>query len=397
MRGFLAFGGCVDPGCFRHRSANKSGEIAADSGMIVTTTGRWPLTAMGGRRAVGASAIGLLLTVASALAAPAQQQEPTFISIGGGAVDSAAFRWSSALAQILSRPPGLPKCESGSPCGVPGVIAGAQTYDHPGALLGALTEGRVATGILSALEIFQARCDPPKGGQPAPIWILKALYRQPVRIVAISAKPIRSPKDLAGMTIALGERGTDSEIVGDALLEAYGPFRRHRPKIVRRAPAQAAAALKDGTVQAALFVGHAADAAIGALLASDRFALVPLPESPERQRLLRALPMFDPDTITADTDRSSPETPTLSQRAFWVAGPGLGPGFADKLVSDESDSRNAAHLAELVAPSVPVAAGDTFGRLPAPPAEGAERYAVTKHHPIDVISCPARAAAAASR
>src|SRR5581483_9433181 len=178
----------------------------------------------GGGYAAGAGALALLFGAWLAHAAP-PAQDPVFLSIGGGAVDSAAFRWSSALAQILSRPPGLPKCDAGSPCGIPGIIAGAQTYDRPAALLTAIAEGRVATGILSATQIYGSRCAPPKEHPAADIRVLKALYRRPLQLVVSANTAIKTAKDLAGTTIAVGERGSESDLIVTALLDAYGPFK----------------------------------------------------------------------------------------------------------------------------------------------------------------------------
>ena len=122
-----------------------------------------------------------MLAAASAPAAPPVQTVQ--LSIGGGSVDSAAYRWSSALAEVLSRPPGLPECDPGGPCGVPGVIAGAQTYDSTQDLLGALSENRLSTAVIPALSLYRQRCDTPKGRSAPAITALKVLYRQPLDLV----------------------------------------------------------------------------------------------------------------------------------------------------------------------------------------------------------------------
>ena len=341
------------------------------------------------RRATGAGALGLLL--GACLAHAAAPEEPRFISIGGGAVDSAAFRWSSALAQILSRPPGLPKCDATSPCGIPGIIAGAQTYDKPEALLTAIAEGRVATGILSATQIYEARCAPPKGKAAADIRVLKALYRRPVQLIVSAGSTIRTAKDLAGATIAIGDHGSDSDIVAAALLDAYGPY-KPKVKVERMPPDMIIQSIKAGTAKAAIFVGHAADLPIAELLAGGGFKLVALPDTPERRRMLRALPLFEPATVTAGAPSPASIT-TVSERAFWIAGPALGSLPAEELVASESSQRNAARLAELVDPVVPVADGEAFHHAPAPLADGVQHFAVAAHLPMDVVDCPVQVGA----
>ena len=336
-----------------------------------------------------AGALALVLGACPALGAPAE--EPVFLSIGGGAVDSAAFRWSSALAQILSRPPGLPKCDAASPCGIPGIVAAAQTYDRPDALLTAVAEGRIATGILPATEIYRARCDTAKGRAPADIRVLKALYRRPVQLVVAANSAIKTAKELAGITIAVGERGSESELVAQALLDAYGPY-KPKPKLERMSPEMVIEAVKNGTAKAAIIVGHAADLPIADLFTGGGFRLVALPDSPERRRLLRALPLFEPDAVTAGAP-SPASTATVSERAFWVAGPALGNVPAEALVAAESNQRNAAKLFELIEPVVPVAEGEAFHHLPAPPADGVQHFAVAAHLPLDVVDCPVQVGA----
>jgi TRAP transporter TAXI family solute receptor len=319
-------------------------------------------------------------------AAPPAPSEPTQVSIGGGVVDSAAFRWSSALAQILSRPPGLPACDPGTACGVPGVVADARTYDQSQALAKALADGQLTTGILPALSIFQARCAAPKV-TPA-LSVLKTLYRQHLQIVVRNDARIAAPKDLAGKTIAIGEHGSDSETATLALLDAYNVPRK-KVKLLRLAPAAAVAALASGTATATIFLSHVFDTPIGALMTRGGFALVPLPDSPERQKLLHALPVFEADALPAGTYLSSPATSTVAQSVLWVGGPGINPQLAQLLVADVSEPHNLARLATAVEPVEGVPEGETFLRLPAFPDPGAALFAAAHHLPITVTDCPA--------
>lgn len=348
-----------------------------------------------GKRRICAGAIGLALALAGADAGAASPPPPeVFVSIGGGGVDSAAFKWSSALAQSLSRPPGLPRCDAGTPCGVPGVIAGAQTYDQPDTLLKALADGRIATGILSALRVYNARCAPPKGQGPAPISVLKTLYRQPLQLLLPANSAIRSPKDLSGKTLVVGERGSDSEAVALAMLDAYG-IPRAKVKLARLPNDMAIAAMKGGTAQAALFVGHVTDTALGDLIARSGYTLLSIPDSPERRRLLQLLPVFEAGAISPAAYPTLPATSTLEQPVLWTAGPMLDPALAEQLVAGASEPHNAARLSELVDPVAAVPESEAFLRLAAPPAEGAVRFAASAHLPVSVVDCPAQTVPAA--
>jgi TRAP-type uncharacterized transport system substrate-binding protein len=323
---------------------------------------------------------------APAVAAKPPPQPAIPIAIGGGTADSAAFRWSSALSEILSRPPGLPDCDPGAPCGVPGVIASAQTYDDSAALLTALLDGRIATAIVPAIPIHDAVC-PPGKGQPAPLTILKLLYRQPLYIVVRAGpKPVARPAEWAGKGVAVGPAGSDSDRIATALLDAYG-VRRTKVRLLRLPPAQAVAALKAGTVPVALFIGHVFDSAIADLVGYG-FTLMPLPQSPERDRLLKALPVLEPSAIPPGVLPGLAATSAVAQPVAWVAGSTLNPALARKLISAVSEPRNLARIEERVDPVPPVPEGEAFQNLPGPPSPGAEAFAQSAHRPLSMVACP---------
>jgi hypothetical protein len=165
------------------------------------------------------------------------------------------------LAETLSRPPGLPECDPSAPCGVAGVIAGAQTYDTTEALVGALSEGKIATAVVPALSLFRLRCDAAKGQAAPAISTLKVLYRQPLYLVVRGGTPaIAKPADWVKKTITLGIAGSDSEVLTLALLDAYR-IPRAKVKLLRLPPAAAIDAMRNGTANVGVFLGHVFDTA----------------------------------------------------------------------------------------------------------------------------------------
>ncbi len=328
-----------------------------------------------------------LLAAATVDAAPRPAQDPIQLTIGGGLAESAAFRWSSALAEIVSRPPGLPDCDPTAACGVPNVVAGAQTYDDSASLLKALLDGRIATAVMPANPVFGAHCAAQAGTPAASLSILKVLYRQPLYIVVRSVIPaVVRPRDWAGKTLVTGVTGTDSELLTDALLDAYG-VSRTRLKVLRLPPAQALAALRGGAASIGIFLGHVYDRSISGLI-DQGFTLMSLPDSPERANVLNRLPVFEVGAIPAGTYAGVPATSTLAQPMVWVAGPAFDNRLAGKLVADVSEPHNMSRLAELVGQIPAVPEGLAFARLPAPLAEGAAEFAAKQRAPIDIIACP---------
>ncbi len=340
------------------------------------------------RRAVAAcvSLGAAALTAIGGRAATPPPTSPIQLSIGGGTPDSAAFRWSSALAETLSRPPGLPECDAGTPCGVRNVVASAQTYDDGRALLKAVIEGTVTTAVLPALPLLRARCALTQG-QNLPVTALKILYRQPLYIVTGNTPAtIAKPRDWIGKAVVVGPAGSETDILTGALLDAYGVPQK-KVKLQRLAPAAALTALRDGSATVGVFLGHAFDAGIGDLVARG-FKLMSLPDSPERTKLMKAEPELEPSAVPPGTYPGLPATSILAQPVSWVAGPGLGAQLAGALVAAASEAHNQARLAELVGPLTTVPEAEAFQRLPVAPADGAIAVARTESAAIGLIGCP---------
>jgi hypothetical protein len=329
----------------------------------------------------------LLAAVSAGAAAP--PPIPTVqLSIGGGSVDSAAYRWSSALAEVLSRPPGLPECDPAGPCGVPGVIAGAQTYDTAQDLLGALVDNRIATAVIPALSLFRLRCDTPKGRSAPAITALKVLYRQPLYLVVRGGTgAIVKPADWTKKTVAVGPAGSDSEILTLALLDAY-KVPRAKVKLVRLPAATQIDAMRNGTANVGVFLGHVFDPEVGDLVAKG-FTLMSLPDTPDRAKLLQSLAVFEPSAIPPDTFPGVPAISNLAQPVLWVGGPALNPELAEKLVKGMLEPHNRDRIAELVEPVKALPEGVAFSHLPVPLSEGARRFALAANQPIEVVSCSA--------
>jgi len=71
---------------------------------------------------VAATAVGTLL-----LTGIANAQSPTFFRIGTGGAGGTYFPIGGTIANGISAPPGSRPCDKGGQCGVPGLIAIAQS------------------------------------------------------------------------------------------------------------------------------------------------------------------------------------------------------------------------------------------------------------------------------
>ena len=217
---------------------------------------------------------------------------------------------------------------------------------------------------------------------------LKILYRQPLYLlVRGGTAPVSRPAEWAGKTLVTGPAGSDSETLALALLDAYR-VPRAKVKILRLPPAGAVAAIRNGTASVGLLLGHVFDAPVGDLIGHG-FTLMSLPDTPERTRLLQAIPALESGAIPPGAYPGLPAISTVVQPVSWVAGPELDPALAEKLVAAISEVHNQSRIAELVDTATPVPEGEAFQRIPVPLAEGAKNFAQSKHLPIALIDCPA--------
>src|SRR6056297_1113712 len=76
-------------------------------------------------RTIGRMTAGL--AVAAVLAGPAAAQEMTFFTIGTGGTGGTYYPLGGVIANAISNPPGSRPCEEGGSCGVPGLVAVAQS------------------------------------------------------------------------------------------------------------------------------------------------------------------------------------------------------------------------------------------------------------------------------
>jgi TRAP-type uncharacterized transport system substrate-binding protein len=90
------------------------------------------------------------IALASALAVPAIAQDPTFFRIGTGGAGGTYFPIGGTIANGISAPPGSRACDQGGQCGVPGLIAIAQSTTASVFNNAAVQNGELEAGLAAA-------------------------------------------------------------------------------------------------------------------------------------------------------------------------------------------------------------------------------------------------------
>ena len=245
-----------------------------------------------------------VLSLATALAAPAQAQQ--FFRIGTGGTAGTYYPVGGMIANAVSQPGKIvatAQATNGSVANVNGVVSGAMESGF--------SQSDVATWAYTGTGVYEGK---PK---VADLRMIANLYPESIHLVVKKGAGIKSVADLKGKRVALDEPGSGTLVNARAVLAAYGVKESDiKPEYIK--PNQAGDKLKDGALDAFFFVGGAPAGAIAELASSGAgIELVPL-TGPEAEALRRSNPYLAVDTIPAGTYKDVPAVQTMAMGAQWV-------------------------------------------------------------------------------
>ena len=264
---------------------------------------------------LGAAALGLDKAAAQQAAAP----EARFFRIGAGNLGGVNYPIARALAQALSNPPGSPSCDKPGGCGVPDLVAVAQSTRGSIANLQAIAGGSLDSAFVQADIAFWAFTGTRSFADKAPLDALRAianLFPEDLQIVVRKGAEVETARDLKGKRVSLDEEGSGTLTTARLVLEAFGLGEadlqaRYVP------PDQAVSAMQDGSLDAMfLFAGFPAPA-ISELAQNVAIDLVPI-AGPPAEALRRQYGFFSTDVVPVGTYKGVTRTETLSVGAQWL-------------------------------------------------------------------------------
>jgi hypothetical protein len=272
---------------------------------------------------IGLSAAGSLAALAilaSIGLVTAQTDQPrTSFVVATGSSGGTYFPVGQALADIVSHPPGVARCDTVGVCGPSGLIASARTSD--GAFVNvldvnahrvdaALVQSDVVADAVAGKGAFR------KFGAQSHIRIIADLFPEEVHVIAGRHAHIASIQDLKGKRVSIGAADSGTIETARALLAAYRIPER-RIKESNDPPDVAAQKLQRGQLDAFVFVGGAPVVLIESLIARGQAVLVPI-DGAGRKRLLAQTPSFSTAVIAATAYPGSAAVQTVSERALWI-------------------------------------------------------------------------------
>jgi TRAP transporter TAXI family solute receptor len=170
----------------------------------------------------------LVLAAALSVAWPSAPltQEISFFRIGTGDTSGTLFAVGSAIASAISNPPGSP-CDRGGSCGVPNLVAVAQSTEGAIENVEAIAAGLMESALVRADVAYWAYYGTGPFATQEPLSNLRAianLYPAVVHIVAVArqGQGISTVSDLAGKRVSLGPKASGTPANAQAILAAYG-------------------------------------------------------------------------------------------------------------------------------------------------------------------------------
>jgi TRAP transporter TAXI family solute receptor len=271
------------------------------------------------RRRLLAAGAGLGALAALEGAARAQENNIRYFRIGTGATGGTYYPIGTTIANAISNPPGSRPCDRGGACGVPGLIATAQTTQGSVQNLEELMLGRFDSAFSQADVAYWAYRGEAvyQGKKPFDaLRLIATLYPETVHLVVRRDAGIAVVGDLKGKRASLGEAGSGTLVHSRIVLEAHGLASEDLDSVYLRI-GESADALRQGKLDAFIFTGGVPVGAIAALAGATEIALVPIAGAPI-EPLRRRYPYFNTARISGADYKGVVDTPTLAVNTLWL-------------------------------------------------------------------------------
>lgn len=271
-------------------------------------------------RAIIAAILSMLALAGTGQGAGASD-EITFFRIATGGVGGTYYPVGGLIAQAISNPPGSRPCDRGGSCGVPGLVAVAQSAHGSVANIAAVAAGEIESAFAQSDVAYWAHTGTGiylKSGKVGNIRAIASLYPESFHLVARKGLGIRSVLDLAGRRVSLDEEGSGTLVDARLILSAFG-MKESDFKPLYLKPVPSIEAMEAGALDAFFFVAGYPAKAVTELTATGGAELVPI-EGPEVDLLAEKYGFFTRVAIPAGTYEGIGPVHTLSVRAQWIVG-----------------------------------------------------------------------------
>ena len=171
--------------------------------------------------------LGGAVLAASVMTGSAFAQDPSFFRIGTGSAGGTYFPIGGTIANGISNPPGSRPCDQGGQCGVPGLIAIAQSttasvFNNTAVQNGELEAGMAAADVTRSMYLGEGKFE----GKPHPnLRIVANLYPEDLHLVLPKGKSLADLSALEGKRVGIAQAGSGTQVAVLQMLNAWGVTR----------------------------------------------------------------------------------------------------------------------------------------------------------------------------
>ena len=218
--------------------------------------------------------------------APAVRAEPIFRLVG-------------TIANGISAPPGSRPCDKGGQCGVPGLIAIAQSttasvFNNAAVQNGELEAGLAAADVTRSMFLGEGKF---QGKAHPKLRIVANLYPEDLHLVLPKGKSISNLGDLKGKRVGIAQAGSGTQVAVLQMLEAWGVNRDNIDEAELN-NSQSAERLADGQLDAYFYAAGWPVAAMTQLASTKGMSLHSFSDA-DLKKINGIIPAYIPSKIPA--------------------------------------------------------------------------------------------------
>jgi TRAP transporter TAXI family solute receptor len=190
-------------------------------------------------------------------------QEMKFFRIGTGGAGGTYFPIGGIIANAISNPPGSRECDKGGNCGVPGLVAMAQSTNASAHNVNAIQAGQMEAGLSGAATLHFAYNGLEKFADNAKpdLRIIANLYPEDLHLVLPKGGSLASLADLEGKRVGIAQAGSGTQIAVELIIADHG-INRDNIDEAELNNSQSAERLADGQLDAYFYAAGTPVAAI---------------------------------------------------------------------------------------------------------------------------------------
>ena len=268
---------------------------------------------------VAVSVVVLSLLAAFAAATVAADEEIRFFRIGTGSTSGTYFPVGGIIASAISNPPGSRSCDKGGSCGVPGLIAVAQSTEGSVANVLSIQSGGLDSGFSQSDVAYWAYHGEELFSELGPQSSLRSianLFPESVQIVVGRNAGITRIADLKGKRISIDLEGSGTRADALLILRAFG-LGPENMDLVAVSLGDASDMMRAGELDGLIVVAGMPTNGVTQLADESLVTLVSF-TAEESEKLIEAYPFFSMSRVPSGLYFNVPFSTTIAVGAQWL-------------------------------------------------------------------------------